>query len=88
MEEALIRELKLRQGAKTQTEFASDLRIRQAWLSKLYNRPAEYRMGLDLGRRIAELYPELVFDVAKCLLFPTPTQTTQERQPGCRAKSA
>ena len=55
----LVRQLKQRQGDRTQAEFAKFLGISQPMLSRLYRQ--ERNIGLDTFLQIARRYPDLAF---------------------------
>lgn len=62
----MIAELQRRQGTSTQTEYARMLGVSQATLSRIY--AGERRIGMRLAKRLAVMYPDLIFVLAAYLL--------------------
>ncbi len=62
----LIEKLQERQGNKTQAEFAAELGITQAALSRIYSE--DRSIGIKVAKRISKRFPDLAFEVAAFLL--------------------
>ena len=69
----LVEKLRTRMGERTQAEFAAELNISQAQLSRILS--GEQSIGIRTARAIALRYPELTFDLGSYLLTP---ETNQE----------
>lgn len=61
----LVDKLKERQGEKSQMEFATELRISQGTLSRIYS--GDRNIGTRAARKIRQRFPDLAFDLAAFL---------------------
>lgn len=62
----LLDELKKRQGARAQADFARELGITPAALSRIYK--GDRQIGISIARRIRKRYPDLTWMLAQWLL--------------------
>lgn len=62
----LIASLKQKQGERSQEQFAAELGITQAMLSRVYS--GKRQIGRQVAGKIARRYPDLAFEVAAFLL--------------------
>lgn len=74
---SLVGKLKERQGNKSQMEFAAELGVNQAALSRIYR--GERAIGARVAKKIAKRFPELTFEVASFLLDDNMTPEHNQR---------